>query len=154
YFKADFVARYPAFREFGAFAAEGTYVFRNVDGQWLLAEPLERELGQRGVRQTDHFRIRFFEWDNDLIDGVSQLLERAYADDAAMLGIEATDPIYVTVDPILALNMTLRYGAYAYYREGTLHIRSPESYSFGLYPAGARDETLLRTLKHEYAHHL
>lgn len=155
YVKADIHLIWQPFGNLDTDEEEATYVFRQVEGAWLLSEPTEAELGERRTRVTDHFRVHYYEWDEPLIDEVAALFERAYAADADRTGFEASEPVEARLYPTF-MNPNLNNRAYAYYVNSsqTLFVRSSESYGFGSYPPGQRNGPFLTILKHEYGHHI
>lgn len=135
---------------------EAVWVFRQVNGNWLLTEPTEKELGKRIVKETEHFRFRHFEWDTDNIEQTAATLERAYAKVVDALGFAPPDKAFVYVTPALALNPALqRPGvvASANTEDHVINMHAVESYGARAYdPAVGPYEDMFQDITHEYTH--
>ncbi|MBI4506754.1 MAG: hypothetical protein HY691_14565 [Chloroflexi bacterium] len=135
-----------------------TMVFRQVDGQWLLSEPRDRELGSRQLYESAHFRIRYWEWDGDVVDRAGRLADEAYARVVGALNVEPK------LKPIIVMSPTFEthpgrggHSQAAFYNpdlKDTLFVRSLESYGTPPYPTlGMTSEDELRwSIAHELTH--
>ncbi len=136
--------------------AEAVWVFRNVDGKWLVSEPTEAELGKRIVADSPHFRFRYYEWDQDIIEQMVTTLERAYDRVASVLNYENPDKTFVYLTPSYRINPALRnpYTLASASVEGkSINMHSIESYGAGFYDIDAGPlEEMYPTITHEYTH--
>lgn len=158
--KAHRAGYYKVFLDFysGTFGPlKYTWVFRQVDGKWLHAEPDEDELGKRTIKETEHFRLRYYEWDEDIIDRVGKVVEAAYDKVVGVLKIEPKGKVTAILSPTFQ-TYPGRAGAFtaAHYNpdlKDTIYIRSLES--FGVSPSSpgtSPDEDLGWTVAHEFTH--
>jgi hypothetical protein len=153
--KADLDVLWQPFGTRGEELDRATYVFRGVGDAWLLSEATEAELGERRWLDTEHFRVRYWAWDEPLVPDLAASLERAYADDAAKSGYAGEDSVQATLYPTL-MNPNLNNRFYAYYiaTERNLLVRSPESYGFGVYDPDDPFGEFLEIVRHELGHHI
>jgi hypothetical protein len=135
---------------------QAVWVFRWTEQGWLHSEILNEEIGRRKLRETEHFQLAYFDWDDDVIDRMAAVAERAYARTVERTGIALEGRIAVSVNPTYGAHAGLRgYGTWAIYipRSEVIVIRSIESYGAGTTALGeSQDDRLLVALTHEYAH--
>ncbi len=133
------------------------WVFHSSDHGWLLAEPLNEELGTRRTRESEHFVLAYYPWDDDVIDRMVAVAEQGHAKATARLGITPDIKAQLSVNPTYASHSGLQEtGVLAAYLSGTktmILVRSLESYGAGSTAAGQRqEERLLTAVTHEYTH--
>ncbi|MBI3966915.1 MAG: hypothetical protein HY329_14880 [Chloroflexi bacterium] len=83
---------------FGADAAR-VWIFRPVDGRWVHTEPQEQDLGERSTRHTAHFALRYYAWDDDVIDRVAELAEDAHEHVTGVLHWQPADKTTIYLVP-------------------------------------------------------
>jgi len=135
------------------------WLFREVDGRWLLSEPTERQLGERETLESEHFNYRTYAWADDINPRIMELMEEAYAVVTERLGAEIDFKPTVDIRPIFGISPPQPATALAYYRSGSrpredrMVIFAPNSYAFGFYDSAKGWEGELReTLVHEFTH--
>ena len=134
---------------------QAVWVFHPSDQGWLQAEPLNDELGQRQTRETDHFRLSYYSWDDDVVDGVAEVAEQAYAVVIQALGVEPGFSIVTSLNPTYASHSGLRglavQAAYLPDTKNMVLLRSPESFGAGEFTP---DQTPAQTLAYPFTHEL
>jgi hypothetical protein len=137
------------------------WLFREVDGKWLLSEPTERQLGARYTFQSAHFTYQAYHWSDsdDVNKQLADLMERARAKVLEKLGKVPEEKYTVNIRPIFGLTPPSSPNALAWYQPAArpigdrMQINAPESYQFGGYdPQTGWQGELLSTLTHEYTH--
>jgi hypothetical protein len=129
--------------------AERVWVYRWVDGQWLHSEPQEEELGERLLRETDHFTVKYWAWDKPVIDDVVATVEAGYQYAVTRARRQPKEKFLVVLSPTYQTHPG-RAGADVaanYVSDLGLAIRSPES--FGGVLAG---DILSNIVAHELIH--
>jgi len=129
--------------------AERVWVYRWVDGQWLHSEPQEEELGERLLRETDHFTVKYWAWDKPVIDDVVTTVEAGYQYAVTRARRQPKEKFLVVLSPTYQTHPG-RAGADVaanYIADLGLAIRSPES--FGGVLAG---DVLSGIVAHELIH--
>lgn len=129
--------------------AERVWVYRWVDGQWLHSEPQEEELGERLLRETDHFTVKYWAWDKPVIDDVVATVEAGYQYAVTRARRQPKEKFLVILSPTYQTHPG-RAGADVaanYIADLGLAIRSPES--FGGVLAG---NVLSSIVAHELIH--
>lgn len=138
--------------------AVADWLFRQVNGKWLLSEPTEEQIGKRVTIKTEHFVYYTYPWADDINPKLEQLMENARAKVLERLGkVPDTQPnVYIL--PIFGVGSPQDPGVLAYYDRAMrgvarMVIFAPESFSFGFYDPGQGWEPELQgTLTHEYTH--
>jgi hypothetical protein len=136
------------------------WVFREVDGHWLLTEPTVAQIG--APQRVQHGNVTFitYPWADDVNETIIALFERAQRQVSDVLGRTPTHPLTVEMNPIYGLNPFDNPFYVAYYTPGRgerapdrIQLFTPFSYNFGYYDAAAGWEPdLERILAHEYTH--
>lgn len=153
-------------RDFGFVQAQvrtdGGYVsewlFRRVDGVWLLSEPTVEQIGAEVVVRREHFLFHTYPWADDVNARIIALMEQARARVLERLGRAPDQVADVDIRPIYGLTPFDNPGSAAYYepRSGAhdrIAIYAPNAYNFGFYDARVGWEAeLLGTLTHEFTH--
>jgi hypothetical protein len=135
-----------------------TMVFRLVDGQWLLSEPRDRELGSRKLTESKHFRIRYWEWDADVVERAGRLADGAYEQVVGALKVEPKGKPTIVMSPTFETHPGRGgHTQAAFYNpdlKDTLFVRSLESYGTPPHPSlGMTAEDELRwSIAHELTH--
>lgn len=143
-------------------AAGKTFVFKQVDGEWLISEPRRAELGKRKTRESEHFTFQYYDWDADIIDEIIALMEQAHVDMVEKLGRAPEKKPLVQIIPTFETAPNGSNGrTLAFYRRGSgvrlgtqdMVINSPNSFGFGSYDLGSGwQRNLSAVLSHEYVH--
>jgi hypothetical protein len=135
------------------------WIFRNVDGEWLLSEPNEAEIGERIRIESEHFTLVTYVWAGELNDLIIEQMERAADQVEATLGRRPTEQFTVYLRPIFGIRPPVDATALAWYTPGSrpqsdrIDVFAPGSYAYGSYPAeGGWQPDLYATLLHEYTH--
>lgn len=135
------------------------WLFREVDGRWVLSEPTEAQLGERYTFESEHFIFQTYHWSDDVNQRLAELMERARDEVEAKLGKVPAEQYTVNVRPIFGLTPPADPGALAWYRAATrprgdrIAINAPGGYHFSPYDPGEGWESMLYTiLVHEYTH--
>jgi hypothetical protein len=135
------------------------WLFRQVDGTWLLSEPTEEQIGPRETIETEHFTFYVYPWAADINPTVIQLMENARSTVLARLGRVPEQKANVYIRPIFGIGSPENPFTVAYYRSGRdmaadrMVIFAPYSFSFGFYdPAIGWEPELQSVLTHEYTH--
>ncbi|MEO7910614.1 MAG: hypothetical protein ABIV47_13270 [Roseiflexaceae bacterium] len=138
--------------------AVADWLFRQVQGKWLLSEPTEDQIGKRLKIETDHFTYYTYPWATDITPKLEQLMESARAKVLERLGKVPDTKTNVYILPIFGVGSPQNSGVLAYYdaaaRGGArIVIFAPESFSFSFYdPSQGWEPALQGTLTHEYTH--
>jgi hypothetical protein len=135
------------------------WIFRNVDGEWLLSEPLEAEIGERIRIESDHFTLVTYAWAGELNTLVTEQMERAADQVEATLGRRPAERFTLYLRPIFGIRPPVDATALAWYMPGSrpqsdrIDVFAPGSFAYGSYPAdGGWQPDLYATLLHEYTH--
>ena len=135
------------------------WLFRLVDGKWLLSEPTEAQFGQPTKKESDHFTYLLYPWNDALNEEIMSLMESAALKVQDVLGALPAEKADVEILPGYSADPFADPNSLAYFQAGgngepdKMVIFSPNSYSFGWYD----EETgwqpdLEATLVHEYTH--
>ncbi|HXI17786.1 MAG TPA: hypothetical protein VNM48_15605, partial [Chloroflexota bacterium] len=139
-----------------ALVGQAVWVFRQAESGWLHSEILNEEIGPRKSQSSEHFTLGHFDWDDDVIERMVGVAERAHAHVTARTGIVPAGRPAISVNPTYGAHSALRgYGTWALFLPGTdqIVIRSIESYGAGITaPGETQEDRLLVALTHEYAH--
>lgn len=135
------------------------WLFREVDGRWLLSEPSEKQLGERIEIESEHFTFHTYAWAEPTNDKLVELMERARAQVVERLGKGPDGKYNIYIRPIFGFTPPASAGAIAWYRSAArprgdrIDVYAPGSYVYGGYDASASWEAdLYTTLVHEYTH--
>ncbi len=136
------------------------WLFRQVDGRWVLSEPTVEQVGQVKQVETDHFIFNTYPWAGDINDQVIELTENARERVLDRLGKAPDEKALVDIMPIYGLRPGDDPGAAAYYDEHSRNtdqdrilVYAPHSYLFGYYdPDLGWEADLEDVLTHEYTH--
>jgi len=135
------------------------WLFREVDGRWLLSEPSEKQLGERIEIESEHFTVHTYAWAEPTNEKLVELMERAREQVVERLGKGPDGKYNIYIRPIFGFTPPASAGAIAWYRSAArprgdrIDIYAPGSYVFGGYDASASWEAdLYATLVHEYTH--
>lgn len=135
------------------------WLFRELDGRWLLSEPSERQLGERITFESQHFVYEAYPWSADVNQRLAELMERARTQVGERLGELPEGKYTVRLRPIFGLRPPSSTGAAAWYAAAArpsgdrIQINTPGGYHFGGYVAAEGWEAQLHAvLVHEYTH--
>ncbi|WP_129626159.1 hypothetical protein [Candidatus Oscillochloris fontis] len=135
------------------------WLFREVDGAWLLSEPTAKQLGETIKLESEHFTYRTYAWADDINPRIMELMEQSYQIVTTRLGREIDFKPTVDIRPIFGITPPQPASALAYYRSGNrpredrMVIFAPNSFAFGYYDASKGwDGELGETLTHEFTH--
>jgi len=136
------------------------WLFRRVNGRWVLSEPTEDQIGKRQQTEDSGFLFRTYPWADDVNPTVIKLMKEARSTVLARLGKAPDKPVDVLIKPIFGLPPPEGSNVLAYYIRGSrpglparIVVYAPHSYAFGSYdPAKGWEADLLATLTHEYTH--
>ena len=135
---------------------QAVWVFRNTEKGWLHSEILNEEIGRRKSLETEHFALSYYSWDDDIIERVAGVAERAYARVVERTGIMPEGLTAVSVNPTYGAHSgLLSYGTWAIFMPSTdsIAVRSLESYGAGTTnPGETQEDRLLIAFTHEFAH--
>ena len=136
--------------------SQGVWVFRQAETGWLHSEILNEEIGARKLYETPHFTLSHYAWDDDVIERVASVAERAHEHVLAKTGLAPTTKTTISVNPTYGAHSALRgFGTWALFMPSVsqIVIRSLESYGAGLTaPGESQEDRLLVAMTHEYAH--
>ena len=137
-------------------AAQGVWVFRQTETGWLHSEILNEEIGPRKLYETPHFTLSHYAWDDDVIERIASVAERAHEHVFAKTGLAPAEKTTISVNPTYGAHSALRgFGTWALFMPSVhqILIRSLESYGAGLTaPGEPQEDRLIIALTHEYAH--
>jgi len=136
------------------------WLFRQVDGRWVLSEPTVEQVGKVKQIETDHFIFNTYPWADDINATVIELMESGRQRVLDRLGQAPDDKALVDIMPIYGLRPGDDPSAAAYYDERSRNadqdrilIYAPQSYLFGYYdPDQGWEADLEDVLTHEYTH--
>jgi hypothetical protein len=136
------------------------WVFRELDGRWLLSEPSVAQLG--APQKVQHGDVTFvtYPWADGVNQTVIELFERAQRQVGDTLGRTTTHALTVEINPIYGLTPFDNPLYVAYYTPGRgergpdrIQLFTPFSYNFGYYDeADGWEPELGQILAHEYTH--
>jgi len=138
--------------------AVADWLFRQVNGNWLLSEPTEDQLGKRLKIETEHFVYYTYPWADDINPKLEQLMESARAKVLERLGKVPDTQTNIYILPAFGIGSPQNPGVLAYYDRAArgvarIVIFAPESFSFSFYdPSQGWEPELQGTLTHEYTH--
>ncbi len=135
------------------------WLFRQVDGKWLLSEPTEAQFGTPTKKETEQFTYLLYAWNDATNEEIITLMENAALQVKEVLGALPKEKAEVEILPGYSADPYADPNSLAYYQTGgngepdKMVIFSPNSFSFGWYD----EETgwqpdLQATLTHEYTH--
>ncbi len=135
------------------------WLFRLVDGKWILSEPTEAQFGNPIEKETDLFIYELYPWNESLNEEIMDLMENAAARVKEVLGALPAEKAKVEILPGYSADPYADPNSLAYYQTGgngepdKMVIFSPNSFSFGWYDAQKGwQPDLEATLIHEYTH--
>lgn len=135
------------------------WLFRSVDGRWVLSEPTREQLGEPYTVETDHFVFTLYPWAEADNQTVMDLMDDARAIVQKRLGVVPTETAHIYIYPGYTLTPDNPMSALALYSSGDARARNlievyaPHSFAFSFYEAERGwEDTLLTTLAHEYTH--
>ncbi|MBI3965167.1 MAG: hypothetical protein HY329_05995, partial [Chloroflexi bacterium] len=136
--------------------SQQVWIFTPVDGKWLHTEPIEQELGERRTKETEQFKIRYYEWDNEILDRMIAVSERAHATVTKTLNKTPETKTTVYVSPTFQTHPGRgSHSQAAFFNpdvKDAVYIRSLDSFG-SRPPAGlTQEDELLWSLTHEYVH--
>jgi hypothetical protein len=129
------------------------WVFKWTGTGWILSEPQEDELGEQKNLETDDFTLRYYEWDQALVDQVAKNVNVAYAAVKQNTGRQAKEKFLVRMAPTFesdAGRTSIGVGAIYVSSNKMISIPSPESFK-GTF-TGTNVDELSQTLQHEMTH--
>ncbi len=131
--------------------------FRQLDGQWVLSEPTEAQIGDRQQVESEHFRFSIYPWLDDMNPIIMALMEQARDNVRKKLGKVPDQKPMVHIKPIFGVGSPSDPYAQAYYQRGSIEDRieifAPQSYAFGFYdPKRGWEKQFEGLLTHEYTH--
>lgn len=135
------------------------WLFREVDGKWLLSEPTAKQIGETIKLESEHFTYRTYAWADDINPRIMELMEESYTIVTTRLGKGIDFKPTVDIRPIFGITPPQSASALAYYQSGNrpradrMVIFAPNSFAFGFYDAAKGwDGELGETLTHEFTH--
>ncbi len=135
------------------------WLMREVDGRWLIAEPSERDLGEKIKLESENFTFTTYAWAEPVNARLVELMEQARSQVIERLGKAPEGSYQVNIRPIFGFTPPASSGAIAWYsaaarpRGDRMEIYTPGSYVYGWYdPAEGWESDLYQTLVHEYTH--
>ncbi len=136
-----------------AVRGDHVWVFKWTEQGWLLSEPDEEELGPRKNKETDSYTLRYFEWDEPLVDSMVKSINTAIEAAIKATGRKAKDKFLVRMAPTFqthsgraGIGVAANYDASGNF----LAIRSPES--FGGTFSGTDVSKSIPDIQHEFTH--
>lgn len=141
----------------GGYAAD--WLFREVDGRWVLSEPTVAQIGEPTLVETEHFIFETYAWSDDVNAQLITMMETARENVFNVLGQVPDEKAQVKIRPIYGLSPFEDPFAAAQYESGsaaisaTIQIFAPNSFTYGYYdPAIGWEADLQQILTHEYTH--
>ncbi len=142
----------------GGIAAD--WLFREVEGRWVLSEPTAEQLGEPIKVEHEYFTFYTYAWAEDVNPILIELMENARRRVQERLGKVPDQKADVKLKPIYGLDPYDDPFAVAYYALGRragepdrIEIYTPNSYGFGFYDAEVGWQAEMeRVLVHEYTH--
>ncbi|MBI3971260.1 MAG: hypothetical protein HY332_08215 [Chloroflexi bacterium] len=136
---------------------QAAWVFRPTETGWLHSEILNEELGPRLYQETEHFRLMYFAWDEDVIDRIGTVAEQAHDAVTEKLGAIPSVRTTLSVNPTYGAHSGLRghntVAAYDWNVKNLILIRSIESFGAGYTsPGEPTEQALVAPMTHEYTH--
>ena len=132
------------------------WLFRQLDGRWMLSEPTVEQVGAAQIVEHEHFNFKTYTWADDVNDEVIERMENARLRVQERLGKLPGQKIEVQILPIYGLTPGMSPGAVAFYDAGDpdrIVIYAPQSFLFGLYdPQNGWESDLEDGLTHEATH--
>lgn len=137
------------------------WYFREAEGRWWLSEPTPDQLGEPQTIETEHFRLTYYPWSEDILPLLTETLEASYTQTIDVLGQAPTTKSEVAVMPLSEL-VSLRYrsvlGLYIPEKDsdpptGKIVVVSPHTYLASPYALALGWKPVLTDLlAHEYTH--
>lgn len=137
---------------------EADWLFRQVDGRWVLSEPTVEQLGDPETVEREHFTFIAYPWTADVNAKVMAAMESARLRVQERLGDAPAEKAEVQIIPAYGLSPGTDPSAVAQYvarPEGPdkIMIYAPQSFLFGLVdPKLGWEKELENVLTHEYTH--
>ena len=141
--------------------AQRYFIFKQVDGRWLMSEPRRAELGKRQKIETDKFVFEYYPWDEEIIDEIQAVVEQGHNDMVEKLGRGPDTKVLVDISPTAETNPGGTRGTDLASYRGLIRARNmrqiainaPGSYGFGTFdPSIGWEKELGLTVAHEYVH--
>jgi hypothetical protein len=133
--------------------------FRQInDGQWVMSEPTEAQIGERTTIEREHFTFYTYPWLDDINPMIMDIMEQARANVLQRLGKVSDRKPLIHIKPIFGVGSPADPSTRAaYHRNDRLQDRidifAPQSYAFGFYdPVLGWETSLEQVLTHEYTH--
>lgn len=131
------------------------WLFRLVDGQWLLAQPTREELGAEHVVDTDGLSLHYHGWDAQLAQNLLPRFVEARQHVLTTLGVQTDSPVIVTLRSTLGPGDEGGKGVFIAGKEPArdridLFTVGAAFGSFG--PEETWEQALSAVLAHEYTH--
>jgi hypothetical protein len=134
------------------------WTFREIAGQWLLAEPTAEQVGERVKTEREGITFYTYPWNNAIKDQLIDGMLVARSTVKAKLGTAPERPLEVIVRPIFGVGGIEAGVPTAYYTTtgrdtDRLVIYGPQSLAFVFYdPAKGWQQAFTSILVHEYTH--
>lgn len=135
------------------------WLFREANGQWVLAEPTVEQVGEPQITETEHFTFITYPWAEDVNPTLIAMMDDARANVLEVLGQVPDEKAQVEILPIYGLQPFNTMYAIALYRASSeagndvIQVYTPNTYAYGWYdPDEGWEAELERTLTHEYTH--
>jgi hypothetical protein len=137
-----------------------TFTFKEVGGKWLLSEPRREELGKKKTIESEHIRLEYYPWDDDVAPQIAEMLEEAHTFVVEKLGRGPQEKTRVQLNAIGQLARSgglvlasYQTGSTRRARVANISINSPNSFQGGRYDREAGwQQQMTETLNHEYVH--
>jgi hypothetical protein len=129
------------------------WVFKWTEQGWMLSEPSEDELGALKNKETDRYTVRYYEWDESLVEDMVKSIDQAYVAAEQATGRKPQDKFLVRLAPTFETHAgRAGIGVAANYVPDSnfLAMRSPES--FGGTFAGIGASKSIPDIQHELTH--
>lgn len=135
----------------------GDWLFRQVEGRWVLSEPTPEQMGEPYTVETENFIFTLYPWADGDNQEVMDLLEQTRQKVLERLGAALTEKIAVYIYPGYTLTPDRPLAQLATYQFDTprapdlIEIYAPRSFAFGFYtPDYGWQDTLSLALMPEY----
>ncbi len=134
------------------------WLFRQVDGRWVLSEPTVEQVGAPRIVEHEHFTFTTYPWAGDVNNEVIKRMENARLRVQERLSQAPAEKAEVHIIPIYGLTRGTNPSFIAQYlpsQEGLdrIMIYAPRSFLFGFYdPQIGWEQDLENVLTHEYTH--
>jgi hypothetical protein len=142
------------------YEVEAQWLFREVDGVWLLSEPSREQIGQKSEIEDEHFIFETYPWDEETNQRIIELMKEAREEAILLLDATPSEKARVEIRPVYAVYPYENVNYIAFYQPNerpnkldTIIINAPTNYLFGFYDAEyGWEDTIYPILVHEYVH--